>query len=80
MLAYVPHPVSSEDPAEDDDGMATFRKLYRYPSMETAPDGPFTYEAYDLDEDPDEHANWTNDESRRADRDMLESELEALIA
>jgi arylsulfatase A-like enzyme len=57
-----------------------FRKLYRYPSKDTAPDGPFTYEAYDLDEDPDEHANWANDESRRGERNSLESELEALLA
>jgi arylsulfatase A-like enzyme len=57
-----------------------FRKLYRYPSVETAPDGPFTYEAYDLDDDPDEHANWADDESRRDERDSLESELDALLA
>ena len=57
-----------------------FRKLYRYPSLETAPDGPFTYEAYDLDDDPDEHANWADDESRRDERDSLESELDALLA
>lgn len=57
-----------------------FRKLYRYPSHETAPDGPFTYEAYDLDDDPDEHANWADDESRRDERDSLESELDALLA
>ena len=56
-----------------------FRKLYRYPH-ETAPDGPFTYEAYDLDDDPDEHANWADDESRRDERDSLESELDALLA
>ena len=57
-----------------------FRKLYRYPSHETAPGGPFTYEAYDLDDDPDEHANWADDESRRDERDRLESELDALLA
>jgi arylsulfatase A-like enzyme len=57
-----------------------FRKLFRYPSLETAPDGPFTYEAYDLDDDPDEDANWADDESRRDERDHLESELDALLA
>jgi hypothetical protein len=57
-----------------------FRKLYRYPAKGAAPDGVFTYEAYDLDEDPDEHANWADDESRRHERDALESELEALLA
>ena len=57
-----------------------FRKLYRYPSKEVAPDGPFTYEAYDLDGDADEHANWANDESRRDERATLESELETLLA
>jgi arylsulfatase A-like enzyme len=57
-----------------------FRKLYRYPSKDGAPDGPFTYEAYDLDDDPDEHANWANHESRREERHTLESELEALLA
>jgi arylsulfatase A-like enzyme len=56
------------------------RKLYRYPSVETAPHGPFTYEAYDLDDDPDEHANWAEHESRRDERDRLESELDALLA
>ena len=56
-----------------------FRKLYRYPSREAAT-GPFVYEAYDLDGDPDEHANWANDESRRGERDALESELDVLLA
>jgi arylsulfatase A-like enzyme len=56
-----------------------FRKLYRYPSTDTAPNGPFTHEVYDLDDDPDEHANWANDESRRHERDRLEAELEALL-
>jgi arylsulfatase A-like enzyme len=81
------HAIGQGFPARSGDGVTTgpdhplgFRKLYRYPSRETAPDGPFTYEAYDLDEDPDEHANWANDESRRGDRDRLESELEALLA
>jgi N-acetylglucosamine-6-sulfatase len=57
-----------------------FRKLYRYPSTDAAPAGPFSYEAYDLDEDPDEDANWEDDESRRDERDALESELERLLA
>ena len=38
-----------------------FRKLYRYPSVLQAPTGPFTYEAYDLDTDPDEFRNWAGD-------------------
>jgi hypothetical protein len=46
-----------------------FRKLYRYPSFETAPDGPSRYEAYASTDDPDEHANWADDESRRDERD-----------
>jgi N-acetylglucosamine-6-sulfatase len=57
-----------------------FRKLYRYPSTETSPDGAFTYEAYNLDDDPDEHSNWANVRSRRGDRVALESELAALLA
>jgi N-acetylglucosamine-6-sulfatase len=57
-----------------------FRKLYRYPSKEVARDGPFTYEAYDLDDDPHEHSNWASDESRRDERATLESELETLLA
>jgi N-acetylglucosamine-6-sulfatase len=57
-----------------------FRKLYRYPSKAQASSGPFTYEAYDLDDDPDEQANWANDGSRLGERDDLESQLEALLA
>ena len=69
------------------DGMTTgpdhalgFRKLYRYPSVRQAPTGPFTYEAYDLDTDPDEFSNWAGDEARRGERDVLEAELNALLA
>ncbi len=57
-----------------------FRKLYRYPSVRQAPTGPFTYEAYDLDTDPDEFSNWAGDETRRGERDVLEAELNALLA
>jgi hypothetical protein len=45
-----------------------------------APEGPFTYEAYDLDSDPDEFVNWANDDARRSERDALEAELNALLA
>jgi N-acetylglucosamine-6-sulfatase len=81
------HAIGQGFETESGDGITTgpdhplgFRKLYRYPSKDTAPDGPFTYEAYDLDDDSDEDANWANDESRRDERDGLESELEALLA
>ena len=56
------------------------RKLYRYPSVRVAPAGPFTYEAYDLDTDPDELANWADDPARLDERDVLEGELNALLA
>ena len=55
-----------------------FRKLYRYPSIRQQPEGPFVYEAYDLDTDPNELSNWANDPARRAERDALEAELVAL--
>jgi N-acetylglucosamine-6-sulfatase len=81
------HAIGGGFEAASGDGITTgpdhplgFRKLSRYPAKETAPDGPFTYEAYDLDDDPDEHANWANYRSRRRGRDALESELEALLA
>jgi N-acetylglucosamine-6-sulfatase len=68
------------------DGMTTgpknvkgFRKLYRYPSIRKNPRGPFIYEAYDLDTDPDELSNWANVPSRRAERDDLEAALETLL-
>jgi hypothetical protein len=56
-----------------------FRKLYRYPSVRKNPRGPFIYEAYDLDRDPNELSNWANDPSRRPERDRLETELLALL-
>src|SRR5262249_32750522 len=62
------------------DNSEGFRKLYRYPSVTVAPNGPFTYEAYDLDKDPNELSNWANDRSRRAERDKLEAKLEAQLA
>jgi arylsulfatase A-like enzyme len=81
------HAIGQGFETESGDGITTgtehplgFRKLYRYPSRDTAPDGPFTYEAYDLDVDPNEDANWANDESRHDERDGLESELDALLA
>jgi N-acetylglucosamine-6-sulfatase len=81
------HAIGQGFDAANGDGITTgpdhplgFRKLYRYPSKVTAPDGPFTYEAYALDDDPDEHANWADDESRRDERKTLEAELETLLA
>jgi N-acetylglucosamine-6-sulfatase len=62
------------------DSSLGFRKLYRYPSVRTNPAGPFVYEAYDLDTDPDEDSNWANDPARLAERDVLEAELLALLA
>jgi arylsulfatase A-like enzyme len=52
------------------------RKLYRYPSAA----GTDRYQAYDLDTDPDELVNWANDPGRLAERDALESALDALLA
>ena len=52
------------------------RKLYRYPSEA----GTDRYQAYDLDTDPHELANWANDPGRLAERDALESALDALLA
>jgi arylsulfatase A-like enzyme len=52
------------------------RKLYRYPSVT----GPDRLEAYDLDTDPDELANWANDPTRLAERDALEAALDALLS
>ncbi len=43
-----------------------FRKLYRYPSVRENPAGPFIYEAYDLDTDPDELVSWADDPARLA--------------
>jgi N-acetylglucosamine-6-sulfatase len=81
------HAIAQGFNTDSGDGITTgpdhplgFRKLYRYPSAGTAPEGPFTYEAYDLDDDPDEHANWADGESRRDERDTLEAELDALLA
>ena len=34
-----------------------FRKLFRYPSVRSGLSGPYTYEAYDLDTDPNELVN-----------------------
>jgi arylsulfatase A-like enzyme len=80
------HAIAEGFETDSGDGITTgpdsplgFRKLYRYPSREAAPEGPFTYEAYDLDDDLDEQANWADDESRRDERDRLESELDALL-
>ena len=56
-----------------------FRKLYRYPSVRKNPNGPFTYEAYDMDTDVNEFSNWANDPTRRTERDALEAELETLL-
>lgn len=55
--------------------MTIDRKLIRWED-ETGTD---EYEAYDLDIDPDEHANWANDAGRRAERDALEAELDQLL-
>jgi arylsulfatase A-like enzyme len=81
------HAIGQGFESESGDGITTgpdhplgFRKLYRYPSKDAGPNGPFIYEAYDLDDDPDEDANWANDESRRDERDALESELDGLLA
>jgi arylsulfatase A-like enzyme len=56
-----------------------FRKLYRYPSVKTSPIGPYVYEAYDLDTDPDEFRNWANEPARLNERDALEQQLDALL-
>jgi N-acetylglucosamine-6-sulfatase len=56
-----------------------FRKLYRYPSARERPNGPYVYEAYDMDSDPNEFSNWANDPARRSERDALEAELHALL-
>lgn len=56
-----------------------FRKLFRYPSLRSGEPGPFTYEAYDLDTDPDEHESWAEDPARRDERDRLEQLLEQLL-
>jgi arylsulfatase A-like enzyme len=81
------HEIAEGYLTQSGDGMTTgpehamgFRKLYRYPSVRVAPEGPFTYEAYDLDSDPDEFVNWANDDARRSERDALEAELNALLA
>jgi N-acetylglucosamine-6-sulfatase len=80
------HAIGQGFNAASGDGITTgpdhpigFRKLYRYPSADAGRGGPFVYEAYDLDDDPDEHANWANDESRGDERDTLESALEELL-
>jgi arylsulfatase A-like enzyme len=57
-----------------------FRKLFRYPSVRTNPAGPFIYEAYDLDTDPDELQSWADDPGRRPERDALEARLNALLS
>jgi arylsulfatase A-like enzyme len=52
------------------------RKLFRSDVPSESPD---RYEAYDLDTDPDELSNWANDPDRRAERDSLEADLDALL-
>ena len=81
------HAIGQGFQTESGDGITTgpehplgFRKLYRYPSKEAATGRRFVYEAYDLDDDPEEHTNWADDGSRRDDRDALESELDGLLA
>lgn len=56
-----------------------FRKLYRYPSVRSKLPGPSIYEAYDLDTDENELQNWADDPARRAERDRLEADLDALL-
>jgi arylsulfatase A-like enzyme len=80
------HEIGQGFESQTGDGMTTgpgsrlgFRKLYRYPSVRTTRTGPFTYEAYDLDTDPDELSNWAADPERRSERDALEAELVALL-
>jgi N-acetylglucosamine-6-sulfatase len=62
------------------DNSAGFRKLYRYPSIRKNPNGPFIYEAYDLDTDENELSNWANNPARRPERDALEAKLKAELA
>jgi arylsulfatase A-like enzyme len=80
------HAITAGYYGQSGDGITTgpdhplgFRKLYRYPSAALAPDGPFTYEAYDLDDDPDEDHNWAEDPARRDERDALEAQLDAQL-
>jgi arylsulfatase A-like enzyme len=51
------------------------RKLIRYDAT-----GDDRYEAYDIDEDPDELVNWANDPTRRAERDDLEGALDDALS
>ena len=57
-----------------------FRKLFRYPSVRSGLSGPYLYEAYDLDTDPNELVNWADDAARRPERDALEAQLNSLLA
>lgn len=56
------------------------RKLFRFPPVRDRATGPYVFEAYDLDTDPDELDNWADDASRRDERDELERELLRLLA
>lgn len=55
-------------------------KLFRYPSVRTDADGPFTYEMYDLDTDPDEMHNVSEVGGRLAERNALEAILDGMLA
>ncbi len=70
--------VSGDGITTGPDSSYGFRKLYRYPSVRDNPEGPFVYEAYDLDTDGHEHVSWADDPARRDERDALEAELLAL--
>ena len=61
------------------DSSLGFRKLYRYPSVKASPNGPYVYEAYDLDTDPNEFRNWADESARLNERNQLERNLDALL-
>lgn len=73
LLHQVRGPVSPSHACPEADVVTTMtRKLIRYLT------GP-TYEAYDLDTDPNELVNWAADGGRIAERNALEAQLDALL-
>lgn len=56
-----------------------YLKLFRFPAVRSGKGGPFIYEMYDLDSDPDELHNLADSNRYRSQRNALEDELLRLL-